>query len=56
MKNEFNFNFNEKKVAIAKYGGPIAVCKDPSRFDIYLPSDPLRENVCFYQNNGILTT
>lgn len=55
MASEFkSLELNHSKIAIARYGGPIAITRDPDHIVLSKSDDPTKENICIYTNNGEL--
>ena len=55
MAPEFkSLELNHSKVAIARFGGPIAITRDPDHIVLSKSDDPTKENICLYTNNGEL--
>jgi hypothetical protein len=53
MRHEFrNINFPLSKIAIAKFGGPIAVTKNLDYILSIHSEDILRNHICVFSNSG----
>ncbi len=53
MHNEIrNVDFTHCKIAVARYGGPIAVTRNPDHIILYKTDDNTKDKICFYSNNG----
>lgn len=53
MHNDIkNVDFAHSKIAIARFGGPIAVTRNPDHIVIYKADDYTKDKICFFTNSG----
>ena len=53
MSQEFrSIEIEHCLVAVARHGGPIAITRNPAHIVISKATDPTRENICMFSNNG----
>lgn len=53
LMDSFHFDLSAKLVAVARFGGTLAVCRDIRKTEFFELSDPLRDHICFYSNHGL---
>ena len=53
MNYSFKFDLTKKKVGIARFGGPIAICRDIIQTQFYEVNDLFKDHICFYSNEGL---
>ncbi|KAL4463709.1 hypothetical protein ABPG72_006524 [Tetrahymena utriculariae] len=54
LVQRFKFDLQTKKVAIARFGGPIAICRDIVQTQFFENNDMFKEDIWFYSNEGLI--
>ncbi|EAR89272.2 vps16, amine-terminal region protein (macronuclear) [Tetrahymena thermophila SB210] len=54
LVQRLKFDLQQKKVAIARFGGPIAICRDIVQTQFFENNDMFKEDIWFYSNEGLI--
>ncbi|KAL4496237.1 hypothetical protein ABPG72_012974 [Tetrahymena utriculariae] len=54
LVQRLKFDLQSNKVAIARFGGPIAICRDIVSTQFFENNDMFKEDIWFYSNEGLI--